>query len=456
MSAPLRVIWASAAPAPALGEGVEIVPEGAPADAAVLDAGAARPPGDAPALFLASPEALPALLAGLEAPDDCALAGAPGALIAHRLRRMARGRGVRDPLTGLDSRAFFLEGLSRALGGASPSSPVTGLLVDLDRFKSYNDTWGHAAGDQRLVALAEALRRECPPGARAGRFSGNVFIAALPADADQARRFAEHLVRVARGVEDGERPPTTISVGAATSTGGVDAKVFLGRVEQAVYAAKARGRDRAVHFEGLQADAAARGGVDLLDFEHLTRVITERMSEVLALRSRRIFQDIAERADTDGLTGLPNRRYFDERLAATLTWAGEHGATVCVALLDIDHFGLVNKAHGWPTGDRALRAVAARLKGSTRADDWVARYGGEEFALVMPGATLEQARPALERLRRAIAEVSFEDSRGEPLRLTASVGAAQAAPAEDPVALLERVSERLLAAKGAGRDRVCV
>ena len=70
--------------------------------------------------------------------------------------------------------------------------------------------------------------------------------------------------------------------------------------------------------------------------------------------------------------------------------------------------------------------------------------------------TLEQARPALERLRRAIAEVSFEDSRGEPLRLTASVGAAQAAPAEDPVALLERVSERLLAAKGAGRDRVCV
>ena len=173
--------------------------------------------------------------------------------------------------------------------------------------------------------------------------------------------------------------------------------------------------------------------------------------------SSRLFQEIREQAELDGLTGLYSRRYFDLRLRAEFDAARDAGRALTVALLDVDHFGAVNKTHGWPVGDQVLVELSSRVAQGVRAEDWVARYGGEEFALVLHGLDSSRAALVLERIRAALSASPVLVRGGQTLAVTASIGAATLRPEDDdPAALMERVSERLLAAKRSGRDRVCV
>ena len=158
-------------------------------------------------------------------------------------------------------------------------------------------------------------------------------------------------------------------------------------------------------------------------------------------------------ARTDSLTGLPNRRAFDEGLATELERARRDDAPLGLVLVDLDHFKRVNDEHGHEAGDHALRRVAGVLRTATRPFDTSARLGGEEFVLLVPGADGEAAAELAERVR---AEVAGHFGHG-PVRLTTSCGvASHPRHGETPGALLRAADEALYLAKERGRDRVVV
>ena len=157
----------------------------------------------------------------------------------------------------------------------------------------------------------------------------------------------------------------------------------------------------------------------------------------------------------DSLTGLKNRRYFDELYRHEREVSARSDRPFCLLIFDIDHFKQFNDSHGHEAGDQALRMVGDVLRSCFRGSDTVCRYGGEEFAVLMPGASLEEARQRAEQLRVAI-EAEQIEHRGEALgNITISAGIAcwkENCPAFDD---LFRVSDKALyEAKEAGRNRV--
>lgn len=157
----------------------------------------------------------------------------------------------------------------------------------------------------------------------------------------------------------------------------------------------------------------------------------------------------------DGLTGLHNRRYFDEAAARELEVARRGTAPLALVLFDIDHFKRINDQHGHRAGDAVLREIAQLLLANTRKSDILCRFGGEEFVLLMPNASAEQARGRAETLLAA-ARAQVIAHEGKPIgTVTLSAGVAQLAErATDVAAALEAADVALYAAKNAGRDRV--
>ena len=173
---------------------------------------------------------------------------------------------------------------------------------------------------------------------------------------------------------------------------------------------------------------------------------------LLMLMQHRLVRRLAAQADEDALTGLANRRGFDA--SAARCWSNGHG--LAVLLVDADRFKRINDQHGHAVGDAVLRALGDRLREQARAQDVVARLGGEEFVLLLPGAGVEEAQAAAERLRGAVAARPC-DAAGRALALTVSIGVSvRRADDEALEDVLQRADAALYAAKAAGRDRVVV
>ncbi len=154
----------------------------------------------------------------------------------------------------------------------------------------------------------------------------------------------------------------------------------------------------------------------------------------------------------DSLTGCHNRMYFDESLRRELAWVQRRRGAVAVALIDLDHFKLINDQHGHAVGDVVLHAVAQALYGALRTYDVLARYGGEEFAVLLRDAGQTDARTVGERLRVAVEtlRILHEQRYIEP---TASIGLALADEVgADSSAIMRLADQRLYAAKAAGRN----
>jgi diguanylate cyclase (GGDEF)-like protein len=156
----------------------------------------------------------------------------------------------------------------------------------------------------------------------------------------------------------------------------------------------------------------------------------------------------------DALTGVHNKRHFDENLRVALSTA--QGNPVSLIVLDIDHFKRVNDTHGHMAGDAVLCATANVVRETASADYLFARVGGEEFAVLCTNTSLATAKACAERIRVAVARnaPSFEE---KSLSVTVSLGLAEFEPGsgEEPEALYGRADEKLYQAKDGGRNRVC-
>lgn len=156
----------------------------------------------------------------------------------------------------------------------------------------------------------------------------------------------------------------------------------------------------------------------------------------------------------DFLTKIPNRRSLVERLAEELDRAKRYETTFSLVMLDIDHFKVVNDAHGHLAGDRILRALAELLDGQRRSSDFLARFGGEEFVFILPETTGKQALVLAERVRKKVEKSKFRFG-DVSITVTVSMGVSEAIPAEDAGdALFARVDAALYRAKKGGRNRV--
>jgi diguanylate cyclase (GGDEF)-like protein len=197
----------------------------------------------------------------------------------------------------------------------------------------------------------------------------------------------------------------------------------------------------------------ARGGLHSRSRRQLAMTVAEHVA--LALANIALRAELAQQALHDPLTGLHNRRHLEECLQHDVERVRRSGASLALALLDLDHFKSVNDRHGHEAGDAVLRQVAEALQASVRRGDLACRFGGEEFALVFPNLDLEIARDRLEELLDRIRALAPRLPGGTRIPVTASAGLA-ALPAhgsgiED---LFRAADEALYRAKAAGRDRV--
>jgi two-component system cell cycle response regulator len=204
------------------------------------------------------------------------------------------------------------------------------------------------------------------------------------------------------------------------------------------------GEERIVGRRRLEDGARIVVGSALLRFAMLDQIELEA--------SKRVY----EASVRDGLTGLFNRRCFEERLASEFSFAQRQHTGLCAMILDIDYFKRVNDRWGHPAGDAVLRRIGGLLREATRSEDLLARYGGEEFAVLARGISVADARAFSERVRAVVERtpIAWEN---EKISVTLSIGLAHnraGTAVPGPEQLIAAADKALYAAKAAGRNRV--
>lgn len=200
------------------------------------------------------------------------------------------------------------------------------------------------------------------------------------------------------------------------------------------------------------------GAVDYVAKPFRPPILRARVRNLLVAQAQRA--QLARLSQQDGLTGIANRRCFDEVLERDWKHLMQLGQPLGILLVDVDAFKAFNDTYGHSHGDDALRRVAHCLdQGVRRETDLAARYGGEEFACILPYTDAEGLALVGETVRAAVAALGIVHG-GSPVapHLTVSIGGASVVPsaAESPVALIEVADRCLYAAKNGGRDRVAV
>lgn len=203
--------------------------------------------------------------------------------------------------------------------------------------------------------------------------------------------------------------------------------------------------------------ALEAGGVDFIVKPANPAVVRARVKTHLTLKAQGDM--LRGLVFVDGLTGVANRRRFDEMLQAEFHRCRRSGQPLALLMIDIDHFKRYNDCYGHQTGDACLQAVAAALKGSlSRSHDLVARYGGEEFACLMPDCTQLDGQIKAEKLREAVQALGIPHADSPTAsQVTLSIGVAAVVPDAHttPQQLVAIADKALYLAKARGRNRIC-
>ncbi len=411
------------------------------------------------------------VLGFLKDQDDVYTTDAPLELIGARLIRMLNIRNKVeldstrqiDPLTGMLTRWAFKDSFAQGFE-SDPFSSVTRALVffDLDSFKMINDCYGHNVGDEIIQEVAHLLSSEVGPADRVGRLGGDEFVLLL--NRYDKQTMLDSVDRIRQRIETHEFKstiePNRFAVTASFGVSILDPQSqfddALRQADMAMYQAKENGRNTVVCFDAMRDENSVEHDIYVQHFENVTRVVNERVTNLISLLGRRLIESARQEANNDALTQLHNRRYFDSRLSREFEMAKKHRRPLTVAFMDIDHFHDVNATYGWPTGDHVLRIFSKIASENIRLVDWIARYGGEEFCLIMLDTELDQGLTIAERIRTAVAASNVRSLDDRAVNLTVSIGVAKLTDViESPVALVQQASKALIHAKDSGRNRVC-
>jgi diguanylate cyclase (GGDEF)-like protein len=200
----------------------------------------------------------------------------------------------------------------------------------------------------------------------------------------------------------------------------------------------------------MQLKAMQIGGDDFLTKpiqpEQLVSAVSSRVQRSQTLRSLMV---------RDSLTGLLKHTIVKERLEVETARAQRQGIPMAFAMIDIDHFKLVNDMYGHATGDRVIKSLARLLQQRLRKSDIIGRYGGEEFALILPNTDSMAASKVLDELRDGFARIR-QQSNGAMFYTTFSCGVAEFPSCDNAARLIDAADRALYAAKHAGRNRVVI
>ncbi|MBF0282876.1 MAG: diguanylate cyclase, partial [Magnetococcales bacterium] len=198
------------------------------------------------------------------------------------------------------------------------------------------------------------------------------------------------------------------------------------------------------------------------DLKRGTQVLQSRLveSQQQLVQARHRVRELSEELEksrtesmTDALTGVANRRAFEQTLHREHARSVRHKLPLSLVMFDLDHFKKVNDTYGHPVGDKVLTTVAERAGKMLRQSDLIARYGGEEFVLILPEATLEAAAAAAEKIRLEVMRLRFKTG-NQMLTVTSSFGVCEWQPGMTPEELLHQADQALYRAKQGGRNRV--
>ncbi len=337
-----------------------------------------------------------------------------------------------DALTGLANRRAFDKELSRAYRASIDyGSPTVIMMIDIDHFKSLNDTYGHRAGDEVLRGVAKVLREQIPEDHLVARYGGeelavvfaNASIERIGNLAEQARRA----IGQARIDFESLQLRVTASAGVAQFTPGEAAASLISRADDALYASKELGRDCGHYHEGSQ----------IIPLGHL-EIFTE---------TRATPQQAPPRYDV----GISSPEVFSSDLRRRLSEWRNGGAPLCILFVQIDDLNKIRERYEEENCDAILRALTLTLKANMRGIDHAARFEGETLSLLLSGSTLRGAIGVAERLRAAASRCELP-RRFELRRFTVSIGVAEAMDDETEDQLIERVRDSLTVAHMHGMD----
>ncbi|MCB1760263.1 MAG: GGDEF domain-containing protein [Gammaproteobacteria bacterium] len=222
--------------------------------------------------------------------------------------------------------------------------------------------------------------------------------------------------------------------------------------QQRLKLALERSLDAMEEYMGAYVDEEERNSRDALQqIEDLSSRLHDMKNEAFLLQQQ--MADERRQAQLDPLTGILNRLAFDERINSEIQRSKRYQEPFSLLVVDIDFFKKINDSFGHLAGDKVLKALAKRLRKSTRDVDLVARYGGEEFVILLPNTGLEAARLVAEKIREIVERAGFHHN-GQPVAVTISGGIAEFAPQDNAESLFKRADDALYAAKKAGRNRI--
>lgn len=346
-----------------------------------------------------------------------------------------------DPLTSVANRPAFDYELSRRIQEwQRQKTPVSLVILDVDHFKRLNDTYGHPAGDEVLKLLARTLESTVRQMDLVARYGGEEFCVVLPNSGEsRAKEAAERLRQTIADRPfkvDGTELSITVSVGVSCILANDDAASLLKRSDLALYESKRAGRN-CVHFHtGTNCELVGE------------RPPTPPAEEV------EIQETSLVGATADGLTGLPNQRYFEEELRRRVAEARRYGATFSLLAVQIDNFQRV-RGLDVKSGPLVLKATAQLFRSAVRESDLVAKYADDMFVAMLTSSALSESLHPARRLRNAVASCERVGRAALP-GFTVSVGAAEAMPGDVAESLLSRTFAACRAASGAGGDRIYI
>lgn len=345
-----------------------------------------------------------------------------------------------DALTKLWNRRYFDDEMQKCKEALTNSNrPTCVMMLDVDHFKKFNDTYGHQAGDIVLKGVARTLQKVagknlvCRHGGEefAIIFPGSEIERVIPI-AEKARAAIAEQVFEFEGLD----LKVTASGGLAQLRNDESALKAVKRSDDALYICKRNGRNCGYWHDGKDSHPMTRR----------TRTVADS-DESFAFTQIDVTED-----QRDRISGVSDRASFQNDADRRIAEWNRGGATLSVLLVEVDKYDAILESHGDKAGEVVLRAVAQFMKAAMREMDHIARYDDRVFGLLLPGTDMTETSSVAERLRTAIGRCSLPiDS--EKVTFTVSLGAAEVEENDTDVSLLSRAESSLAAAGVSGGNR---